>query len=165
MHNECATGAASAGQSAGAPHAGSQTGGAARLCGERAVGKMRMERASVYIDPAMDRGRAMRRPAVGGGTPLGAATPLSAGAAGSSGSCARAQQRRVFWLRTARLQRMGRGGTVQSAHGLSAQAALGFDTPGQQWREGQAASDLACSCPQLQGALLRDTRCQDGESL
>lgn len=58
------------------------------LCGERAVGKMRMDRASVYMDSAMDWGLAiplicLARPSC----PPAAATVLSPGDAGSRGSC------------------------------------------------------------------------------
>ena len=58
------------------------------LCGERAVGKMRMERASVYMDPAMDRGLAI--PLICLAPPCcapTAPTPLSPGDAARRGSC------------------------------------------------------------------------------
>ena len=56
------------------------------LCGDRAVGKIRMERASVYMDPAMDLGFAM--PLICLACALPAPIPLSVGAAGNRGSCA-----------------------------------------------------------------------------
>ncbi len=60
------------------------------LRGERALGKMRMERASVYMEPPMERGLAKplaARLALLGPCGTGSPAPMSDGAAGSNGSC------------------------------------------------------------------------------